>query len=242
VTRRRNGTIQGLGSWRGEQRVLFNPFTVVFLVLFFGLFLFVLVFVKIGAITIAFTKIGISPEHMLTLLFLTLLGSAFNVPIKKFEDEDLCEERTVRFSGIRYRLPLPRRPCTTLLAVNVGGAVIPTLLSLYVLFNSEVPVRAVLATAIVSVVVYKLARPIKGIGIGVPLLLPPVLAAVVALILAPHNSPEVAYVGGTMGTLIGADLLNLDKIRGLGAPVASIGGAGTFDGVFLTGIIAVLLA
>jgi uncharacterized membrane protein len=45
-----------------------------------------------------------------------------------------------------------------------------------------------------------------------------------------------------MGTLIGADLTNLDKIRGLGAPVASIGGAGTFDGIFLTGILAVLLA
>jgi len=38
------------------------------------------------------------------------------------------------------------------------------------------------------------------------------------------------------------DLLNLGKIRGLGASVASIGGAGTFDGIFLTGIFAVLLA
>jgi uncharacterized membrane protein len=45
-----------------------------------------------------------------------------------------------------------------------------------------------------------------------------------------------------MGTLIGADLLNLAKIGTLGAPVASIGGAGTFDGIFLTGILAVLLA
>jgi uncharacterized membrane protein len=31
-------------------------------------------------------------------------------------------------------------------------------------------------------------------------------------------------------------------VHGLGAPVASIGGAGTFDGIFLTGILAVLLA
>ena len=45
-----------------------------------------------------------------------------------------------------------------------------------------------------------------------------------------------------MGTLIGADIMNLGKIQGLGAPVASIGGAGTFDGVFLVGIVAVLLA
>jgi uncharacterized membrane protein len=36
--------------------------------------------------------------------------------------------------------------------------------------------------------------------------------------------------------------MNLRKLRGLGAPVASIGGAGTFDGIFLAGIIALLLA
>ncbi len=52
----------------------------------------------------------------------------------------------------------------------------------------------------------------------------------------------LAYISGSLGTLIGADLLNLDKLQGLGAPIASIGGAGTFDGIFLTGIVAVLVA
>jgi uncharacterized membrane protein len=52
----------------------------------------------------------------------------------------------------------------------------------------------------------------------------------------------LAYVGGTLGTLIGADVLNLGRIGGLGAPIVSVGGAGTFDGIFLTGILAVLLA
>ena len=42
--------------------------------------------------------------------------------------------------------------------------------------------------------------------------------------------------------MIGADLLNIDKIQGMGAPVTSIGGAGTFDGISLTGILAVLFA
>ena len=59
---------------------------------------------------------------------------------------------------------------------------------------------------------------------------------------APHDLIFlIAYVGGTLGTLLGADVLNMGKIRNLGAPVASIGGAGTFDGVFLSGLIAVLL-
>ena len=63
-----------------------------------------------------------------------------------------------------------------------------------------------------------------------------------ALLVARVNVAAVAYVSGTLGTLIGADLLNLSRIQGLGAPVVSIGGAGTFDGIFLTGIVAVLLA
>jgi uncharacterized membrane protein len=39
-----------------------------------------------------------------------------------------------------------------------------------------------------------------------------------------------------------ADVLNLNEIQGLGAPIASIGGAGTFDGIFITGLLAVFYA
>jgi uncharacterized membrane protein len=87
-----------------------------------------------------------------------------------------------------------------------------------------------------------LARPVPGVGIAMPALIPPILAALVALILAPAQGPMVAYIAGTLGVLIGADLLNLKNLTLLRAPVVSIGGAGTFDGIFLTGIIAVLLA
>ena len=80
-----------------------------------------------------------------------------------------------------------------------------------------------------------------GVGIAVPMFIPPLAAAAVSLILAFRQAPPVAYVSGSMGALIGADLLNLPRIAQLGAPIVSIGGAGTFDGVFLTGIIAGLL-
>jgi len=80
-----------------------------------------------------------------------------------------------------------------------------------------------------------------------PALVPPLIAAlssILILSLFPAD-PEfifiIAYTGGTLGTLVGADLLNLRGITKLGAPVVSIGGAGTFDGVFLAGVIAVLL-
>ncbi|MEJ2234098.1 MAG: DUF1614 domain-containing protein [Syntrophobacterales bacterium] len=178
---------------------------------------------------------------MLTLFFLTLVGSAINIPIKRFAEDELCDERVIPFYGMRYRLPAPRQACTTTLAVNVGGAVIPVLISLYIFLKCQVPFRALLATGFMSLVVFRLARPIRGVGIGVPVLVPPLLAALIALVISPAKAPPVAYISGTLGTLIGADLMNLKKITGLGAPVASIGGAGTFDGIFLTGIIAVLL-
>jgi len=130
----------------------------------------------------------------------------------------------------------------TIIAVNVGGAVIPGLLSLYLLIRNELWIRGLLATAGVTVVCHMLAQPVAGVGIALPVFVPPASAAIVALLLSRRYAAPLAYIGGSMGTLIGADLLNLDKVQGLGAPVVSIGGAGTFDGIFLTGILAVLLA
>jgi uncharacterized membrane protein len=90
----------------------------------------------------------------------------------------------------------------------------------------------------------RLARPIRGVGIALPGLIPPLVAALGTYILCP--TPDLrapsAYIASTLGILIGADLLKLGAVTQLGAPVASIGGAGTFDAIFLGGIIAVLLS
>jgi len=92
-----------------------------------------------------------------------------------------------------------------------------------------------------------MARPVKGVGITAPALLAPIAAAEVAAILERIGGKSgsacvIGYVSRTLGTLTGADRMNMKKIVGLGAPVASICGAGTLDGVFLTGVIAALLA
>jgi uncharacterized membrane protein len=130
----------------------------------------------------------------------------------------------------------------TVIAVNVGGAVIPTIMSIYLLVTRQLWGKAATATAIVALILHWLANPVPGIGIAVPVFFPAIVTAVVALLLSRRNAAPLAYIAGSLGTLIGADLTNLDKVGGLGAPVASIGGAGTFDGIFLTGILAVLLA
>jgi uncharacterized membrane protein len=116
------------------------------------------------------------------------------------------------------------------------------LLSIYLVVNDRLYFQAAVATAVVAFVVHQLATPIPGVGISVPLLWPPILAAVVAIVLSRRYAAPLAYVGGSLGVLIGADLTNLDQLQTLGAPVASIGGAGTFDGVFLAGVVAVLLS
>jgi uncharacterized membrane protein len=156
-------------------------------------------------------------------------------------------DEVIDFYGMRYAVPVVSDWDGTVVAVNVGGAVIPTLviptlMSIYLLIKRELWVKGLVAMAIVALVIHWMADPVPGLGIAVPVFMPVVVTAIVAMILSREEAAPLAYIAGSLGTLIGADLTNLDKIRGLGAPVASIGGAGTFDGIFLTGILAVLLA
>jgi uncharacterized membrane protein len=150
--------------------------------------------------------------------------------------------RVITFFGMRYVVPMVAEWPGTVIAVNVGGAVIPAAMSLYLLIRHRLWVRGILATACVAAVCHWLADPVPGLGIALPVFVPAVATAIVALAVARERAAPLAYISGSLGTLIGADLLNLDKVRGLGAPVASIGGAGTFDGIFMIGVLAVLIA
>jgi len=131
----------------------------------------------------------------------------------------------------------------TIIAVNLGGCVIPVAFTLYLLGQHPLPLLQVIpAIALVSMVCYFFSRPVPGLGIGMPIFVAPITAAVVALLINQAHSAPLAYISGTLGVLIGADIMRLSTIRSMGVPMASIGGAGTFDGIFLTGIIAALLA
>jgi len=103
------------------------------------------------------------------------------------------------------------------------------------------PVEILLAVGIVAAICHFSSRPIPGIGIGMPPLIAPIATAIVAISINHEIAAPLAYICGTLGVLTGADLLRLKDIAKLGTPIASISGAGTFDGIFLTGIMAVLL-
>jgi uncharacterized membrane protein len=210
----------------------------------------ILVFLAIGLIILvqlrilryAYMRLGVGPGTALLLLFGSLIGSYFNIPITVLPGTPLRSGQIVDYFGMQYIVPVVVSWPGTVLAVNVGGAVIPTLMSSYLVLRYQLWLKAAIATVVIAFVIHMMATPVPGIGIAVPVFAPVVTTAILAFILSREYAAPLAYIGGSMGTLVGADLLNLDKISGLGAPVASIGGAGTFDGIFLTGILAVLLA
>jgi uncharacterized membrane protein len=217
-------------------------FFAVLLVLLFA----VVALIFVGAVSIAFSNVGFTPLTIFLILIATLIGSFINIPIYKLKTRiPMVRDEFVSWFGVTYRIPqVEYGETVTVLALNVGGALIPSAVSVYLLAKS--PVSTILLSLIgvlfVAIITKIVARPVKGVGIATPAFIPPIAAAIVAFALMPSEPRVIAYVAGTLGTLIGADLLNLRKIPKLGAPVASIGGAGTFDGVFLSGIIAVLLA
>ena len=195
----------------------------------------------LSALEYAYRRIGVPEWALFALMIASLLGGVVNIPVARWETRPTVVEAEIVVFGIRYRMPVLRRPTSTIVAVNLGGAVIPAALSLYLLAAGGIWWRALAATAIVTVIVQRVARPVPGLGIAIPALLPPALSASAAVLLAPSRAAAVAYVAGTLGTLIGADLLNLRKVREMAPAIAAIGGAGTFDGIFLSGLAAVLL-
>ncbi|HEY7248393.1 MAG TPA: DUF1614 domain-containing protein [Xanthobacteraceae bacterium] len=218
------------------------PLAPPFFLILVGLFLILLVLIQLGALRYAYMRLGVSPRGALVLLFASLIGSYFNIPLWELPEQQVVSGHEIEFFGMRYALPVVEQWPGTLIAVNVGGAVIPTLMSIYLLIRNTLWVQGALATAVVALVCYWLSQPVPGLGIAEPVFVPAVTTAVVAIVLSREYAAPLAYISGSLGTLIGADLLNLGSIRGLGAPVASIGGAGTFDGIFLIGIVAVLIA
>jgi uncharacterized membrane protein len=223
--------------------VLYQP---VALPLLFLLFLFLLAavvaMVELRVLAYAYQKLGLGHRYVFALMLASLLGSHINIPLYAIPVDQLTLPQLVWKFGRAFLVPESIHASTTVVAINVGGALIPVLLSGYLVIRTRMYRPMLLGTAAVAAVVNRLAEVVPGVGIAVPMLLPPLAAAGVALILAGRRAPVVAYVAGSMGALIGADLLNLPHIVALRAPLVSIGGAGTFDGVFLTGIIAGLIA
>jgi uncharacterized membrane protein len=193
-------------------------------------------------------KLHLSPQWALNLTIAIIIGGLINIPVKRIVRERPVWSHPLAVFALDSTIPgwlIHRRE--TVIAVNVGGCLIPVGIAIYQLthlapLGAEALWGAALATLIVTFVSYAVATPVAGVGIVMPGFVAPITAALSALIIAPEHAPNVAFVAGVLGTLIGADFLHINDFIKTPVGVASIGGAGTFDGIVLAGILATFLA
>jgi len=219
-----------------------GPFSPPHLIGFILLLVILLLLIQFGLITLAFDKLGLSVSQGMLLLFASLFGSILNLPIASIKAEPPEEAPDIFRQKNLLRVPMLPFTGRTMIAVNVGGCMVPVVFSASLIHRFPFTTgELLLAIALVGSVCYFLSRPVPGLGIGMPPLVAPIAAAIVAISVNHELAAPLAYICGTLGVLTGADLLRMPDVARLGTPVASIGGAGTFDGIFFTGIIAVLL-
>ncbi|HIK37356.1 MAG: DUF1614 domain-containing protein [Geminocystis sp.] len=222
--------------------MIYLPVTVLLFLIFILLLPFFWIAIALDVVEIAVAKLGFSPAVAFFLFMSVILGSTINIPLYERVSQialmpDFIDLWLARFWGI----PLRQIEQKTIVALNVGGGLIPTLLAIYQ-FTRANPLFILFTTAIVTFVSYYSAQIVPGIGIQMNALVAPLTAAMVSLLLTGgEGAPPIAFAGGVLGTLIGADLLHLPEIERMTPGVLSIGGAGVFDGIALCGLFALLL-
>ncbi|WP_448565080.1 DUF1614 domain-containing protein [Trichothermofontia sp.] len=222
--------------------MIYLPVTLLLFLLLLLIFPFIWLAIAIDVVEVAVAKLGFSPSFSLLLLLAIIVGSTINILLYERVSQvsivpDFTEFWIARFWGI----PLRKIEQKTIVALNVGGGLIPTLLALYEFTRSN-PLILLVVTAIVTVVSYYSAQIVPGIGIQMNALVAPLTAAMISLLLTGgYGAAPIAFAGGVLGTLIGADLLHLREIERMTPGVLSIGGAGVFDGIALCGLFALLL-
>ncbi len=137
------------------------------------------------------------------------------------------------------------------IGINMGGAIIPILLSIYLIFKKKLSLKKLsIGIIIVTIIAYLVTYPdpSKGIVAKLPIgLLPAIAASIISVAFLYKDFKKAApfaYISGTIGVLIGADFLHIGELLSynIDKPVnATIGGANVFDMIYITGIIAVIL-
>lgn len=226
---------------------------------FFLIFLLTLVFLPFFLIFYGVVfryGLGLPLPLVFVIVWVSLVGGVVNFPLKEFKvNQPVLVSREVSFFGFRWVIPeVVLREQKMVVAINLGGAIIPIFVSAYLLLYT-IPsldpnppltyIKISILTFMIALVVNKFSRIVPGVGIMVPGFIPPLLTAILTIIIFPiftqANPYIIGYVSGSLGTLIGADLLNIKKFPNFRSGMISIGGAGTFDGIYLTGVMAVFL-
>lgn len=210
---------------------------IIFLPLLFG-----------GLMATSLAKLHLGPESAFFVVLAIVFGGFVNIPVKRIQRTQYVSMHPLAAFGLLQFWPqLRRMRRVTIIAVNVGGCLVPTALAIYELIwlartDFSMLWSALFAAMVNIIVCFILAQPLSGVGITLPGLVPAITAAIVALWVASDQAAPVAFIAGVAGPLVGADLLHLNEVENIGSGIVSIGGAGTFDGIVLSGIVAAYLA
>src|SRR5246127_1876849 len=169
------------------------------------LFAGLIILVQLRILRYAYMRLGVGPGMALLLLLGSLIGSYFNIPLTVLPGTPVRSGAIVDFFGMRYVVPVVVQWPGTVLAVNVGGAVIPTLMSTYLVIRYQLWFKATIAVIAIAFIIHSMATPVHGLGIAVPVFAPVVATAILAFLLSREYAAPLAYIGGSMGTFVGAD-------------------------------------
>ncbi|MEM3507587.1 MAG: DUF1614 domain-containing protein [Candidatus Bathyarchaeia archaeon] len=237
------------------KKLIFKPISGIYLFLMILLGPIMIPLIFLGFRSALISGLGLSPFTASMILIISVFGSFINFPIKKIlTNKPVLVLKEIRFFGVTWSIPeLEISSKETIIAMNLGGAIVPIALSFYLLFFM-IPLyeinpwltyfKILISTILIAYFMKSFSRLIPGLGIAIPGILPPMITTFITMLIYKaftlSNPFFIAYISGTLGTLIGADLLNLGKVSSIGAPIVSIGGAGTFDGIYLTGLFSML--
>ena len=209
----------------------------------------------------ALRNLHLSPQAAVLILFGMIFGSLINIPISRFPlDHEVNVPVFESLAGMQIMPQMKKLRQEAVVAVNLGGCVIPVLLAVwlsrFIIAGGQTPILVVLSGIVLNTLVcYRASRLVPRMGIAMPVFIPPLVAVCATIlgfgILGPLGGEvgkdydllyaPVAFVIGISGPLIGADLLHWNDFKKLEAPSISIGGAGTWDGIVLSGLIAALI-
>ena len=235
----------------GIRFVSAGALSVLAILLIVGLIIILIPLFLLGMVGAAFTKLGFSWITAMAVVLLMLFGSYVNIPVYTFK-RDMVRMSPDTTSVYGANSPWPADPVwETQVSINLGGAILPVCISLYLLYqavsitSTSLLVPVGVGILIVALVTFFATRPVPGVGLRVPLLMPALTALLMGMLLfggAGIPATVVAFVSGTTGTLLGGNIARLNRIRDLEVPEMSIGGAGTFSAIFICCILPALIA
>ncbi|MBI1984782.1 MAG: DUF1614 domain-containing protein [Candidatus Wildermuthbacteria bacterium] len=179
-------------------------------------------------------NLGLSSESAALVLVFAIAGSLFNIPLGKRGTSIVKQSQF--FGLVKRQVALAQG-----VSINAGGALVPLAVSLYLL--SRVPFKETLIAILLMILVCRIfSRYVPGRGVALSAFMPVAFSLAFGFFLARESLAQVSFISGTLGVLIGADLLRIPFLKKEGVGMLVVGGAGVFDGIFLVGMLSTLIA